>query len=75
MEDTPQGGAGGAPGRHQEPVNPDPDRAAATKKHGRAQDPPESTVKTVRAGAPVAEQTEQNRPHDTGNRHGTAGRE
>ncbi|MFB9367780.1 hypothetical protein ACWCYY_37645 [Kitasatospora sp. NPDC001664] len=71
MDDTPQGGAGGAPGRHQEP---DPDRAAATKKHDHAQEAPESTVKTVRAGAPVAEQSEQGHPHETEGRNGTAGR-
>lgn len=55
MDDTPQGGAGGVPLHHDEPHHDEPHHEDGA--HGRrgTGDAPE-TVRTVRAGTPVAEQ-------------------
>ncbi|MFJ8041680.1 hypothetical protein ACIRBX_14395 [Kitasatospora sp. NPDC096147] len=74
MEDTPQGGAGGAPGRHHERPDSEPGPAAATEKAHRDGAPEPRTAKSVRAGTPVAEQAEQGHPRDAEGRRDATGR-
>ncbi|MCG6494236.1 hypothetical protein [Kitasatospora sp. A2-31] len=54
MDDTPQGGAGGVPHRPDEP--PEHHDEQHDEQHDEHRAPPGGTVKTVRAGTPVAEQ-------------------
>ncbi|WP_329500569.1 hypothetical protein [Kitasatospora herbaricolor] len=74
MDDIPQGGSGGVPPGHHggevdAPPRP-PERAAAERRAAEQGDPEhEQRVKTVRAGAPVAEQrTDREESGGTGRR-------
>ncbi|MFD0526639.1 hypothetical protein ACFQ1I_04230 [Kitasatospora arboriphila] len=72
MEDIPQGGAGGVPGHHADEHHGDRNDRGDRDERGDRDDRRTPTVKTVRAGTPVAEQepegqqTEDEDPPDPG---------